>query len=160
MAFFDSFKEKVNQAAQSVSSKTKDSMEISRLSSEGKGINAELVDLYSQIGRTYVQSNGTAGEALTALCERVAELNARLEDLERQKLLLKNQNVCPACGEKMAKGARFCSNCGEKMPEPPAVEPEPEAEEIEVVAEVAEIEVAEEAPAEETPAEEEPTDAE
>ena len=148
MAFFNDFKEKVNKAAQSVSNKTKDSVEISRLSGEGRGINSELEGIYTQIGRTYVESNGDASEALTALCARAAELTARLEELERQKLQLKNQNACPACGAVMPKEARFCSSCGEKMPEPPVVEPEPEPEpEVEEPA-------AEEPEVEETPAEE------
>ena len=156
MAFFNDFKERVNKAAQSVSNKTKDSMEISRLSGEGRSINAELEGIYSQIGRTYVESKGEAIESLNALCARAGELTARLEELEVLKLLLKNQNACPSCGAVMAKDARFCSNCGEKMPEPPVVEPEPEIEEPapeeaeaeEAAAEEAEVEpAAEDAPA-------------
>ena len=152
MAFFNDFKEKVNKAAQSVSNKTKDSVEISRLSGEGRGINSELDGIYAQIGRTYVESNGENAEALSALTARAAELIARLEELERQKLQLKNQNACPSCGAVMAKDARFCSNCGEKMPEPPVVEPEPEVEEPEA----AETEE----PSVEEPEAEEPADAE
>ena len=146
MAFFNDFKEKVNKAAQSVSNKTKDSVEISRLSGEGRSINSELEGIYAQIGRTSVESNGDADEALRALCARAAELIARLEELERQKLQLKNQNACPACGAVMPKEARFCSNCGEKMPEPPVVEPEPEVEEpaAEALAEEATEEATEE----------------
>ena len=156
MAFFNDFKEKVNKAAQSVSNKTKDSVEISRLSGEGRSINSELESVYTQIGRTYVESNGDAGEALSALCARAAELIARLEELERQKLQLKNQNACPACGAVMPKEARFCSSCGEKMPEPPVVEPEPEPEVEEPAAEEPETED----PAAEEPVEETPADAE
>ena len=160
MAFFDDFKEKVNKAAQSVTSRTKDSVEISRLSGEGRSINSELEGIYAQIGRTYVESNGEPSDALSALCERAAELIARLEELERQKLQLKNQNVCPACGAVMAKDARFCSNCGEKMPEPPVIEPEPEpetpapeeAEAEEAASEEAEAESVAEEPAEDAPA--------
>ena len=159
MAFFNDFKERVNKAAQSVTNKTKDSVEISRLTSEGRSISSELEGIYAQVGRTYVESNGEAAEALSALCARAGELLTRLEDLERQKLQLKNQNVCPACGAVMVKDARFCSNCGEKMPEPPVVEPEPEIEEPAPEEAEAEETVAEENSAEET-AEEATTDAE
>ena len=155
MAFFNDIKDRVNKAAQSVSNKTKDSMEISRLTNEGRSIQAEMEGLYTQIGRAYVESNGEAAESLAALCARVAELNAKLEELEVQKLLLKNQNVCPACGAVMTKEARFCSNCGEKMPEPPVVEPEPEVEEPEAAEETPAGE-----PAAEESTEEAPSDAE
>ena len=143
MAFFNEFMGKVNKAAQSVTSKTKESMEISRLSGEGRSIQSELDGIYGQIGRIYVESNGETSEALSALCARAAELNSRLEELEHQKLQIKNQNVCPACGAVMAKDARFCSNCGEKMPEPPVIELEPEVEETE---EPEAVETEEEAP--------------
>ena len=129
MAFFNNFMGKVNQAAQSVTNKTKETMEISRLSGEGRSIQSELEGIYGQIGRAFVESNGTTTEAMSALCARATELLARMEELEHQKLQLKNQNACPACGAVMPKDARFCSNCGEKMPEPPVIELEPEAEE-------------------------------
>ena len=124
MAFFNDFKEMFTNAAQSVTNKTKDSVEITRLSSESRSIAGELEDLYREIGRVYVDSQGTDGVTLAPLCAKVAELRDRLESLERQKLQLRNQNRCPSCGAVMAKGARFCSNCGSRMPEP-APEPEP-----------------------------------
>ena len=123
MAFFNEFKEKFNKAAQSVTSKTKDSVEITRLSGESRSIANELATLYEQIGRCYVDSKGRDLEALEPLCARVEELRDRLEALERQRMQLKNQNRCPACGAVMPKNARFCSSCGRRMPEEA---PEPE----------------------------------
>ena len=124
VAFFNDFKEIFTNAAQSVTNKTKDSVEITRLSSESRNIAGEIENLYREIGRTYVDSKSTDSAALEALCAKVDDLRDRLEALERQKLLLRNQNRCPSCGAVMAKGARFCSNCGSRMPEP-APEPEP-----------------------------------
>ena len=46
MAFFNDFKEMFTNAAQSVTNKTKDSVEITRLSSESRSIAGELEDLY------------------------------------------------------------------------------------------------------------------
>jgi len=117
MAFFNEVKKKFNEAAQSVTSKTKDGVEMTRLASESRGINTEIITLHEQIGRIYVESKGTDHEALAPLCARVEELKQRLEELDRQKMLIKNQNRCPACGAGMAKSARFCSSCGRRMPE-------------------------------------------
>lgn len=124
MAFFNEFKEKFNKAAQSVSSKTKESVEITRLGSESRSVSTEITTLYEQIGRIYVDSKGTDHVTLAPLCARVEELKDKLEEIERQKMQLKNQNRCPACGAVMPKNARFCSACGRRMPEP-AVEAEP-----------------------------------
>lgn len=131
MAFFNEFKEKFNKAAQSVTNKTKESVEITRLSGEGRSISSEITTLYEQIGRSYVESRGTDHVGLAPLCARVEELKGKLEEIERQKMQLKNQNRCPACGSVMPKNARFCSACGRRMPEPAAEpEPAPEAEDI------------------------------
>ena len=131
MAFFNDFKEMFTNAAQSVTNKTKDSVEITRLSSESRSIAGEIQDLYQEIGRIYVDSQGTDAVALAPLCAKVAELRDRLESLERQKMLLRNQNRCPSCGAVMAKGARFCSSCGRRMPEPtPETEPAPTAGDV------------------------------
>lgn len=131
MAFFNEFKKKFNEAAQSVTNKTKDGMEFTRLASESRGINTEIITLHEQIGRIYVESKGTNHEALAPLCARVEELKQRLEELDRQKMLLKNQNRCPACGASIAKGARFCSSCGQRMPEAAAeAAPAPSVENV------------------------------
>lgn len=129
MAFFNEFKEKFNKAAQSVSSKTRDSVELTRLIGESRSVSGELNTLYEQIGRTYVDSRGADAAALEPLCARVEALRERLDALERQRLQLKNQNRCPACGAAMSREARFCSSCGRRMPEPePEAQPAPEAE--------------------------------
>lgn len=131
MAFFNEFKEIFNKAAHSVTSKTREGIEITRLSSESRGLANEIAMLHGQIGRLYVESKGADEQSLSSLCARVEELQARLEELDRQKQLLKNQNRCPACGSGMPRNARFCSNCGRRMPEA-AAEPEaaPSAEDV------------------------------
>ena len=131
MAFFNEFKEKFNKAAQSVTTKTKEGVEITRLASEGRGINNEIITLHEQIGRIYVESKGTDLETLAPLCARVEELKQRLEELDRQKMQLKNQNRCPSCGAGMSKSARFCSSCGRRMPEKAAeADPAPKMENV------------------------------
>lgn len=154
MAFFDDIKDRVNKAAQSVSSRTKENMEISRLTGEGRNVNTELEALYAQIGRAFV--DGETAEALSALGARASELRERLTELERQKMQIKNQNVCPVCGAVMTRDARFCSNCGERMPAP-APEPEPEPE---PAPEAPEAAAEEPAPEAEEPASEESGEAE
>lgn len=124
MAFFNDFKELFANAAQSVTNKTKDGMEISRIAGESRSIANELAGIYEQIGRLYVDSEGRNSEEMAPLCEKALELRERLETLERQKLQIRNQNRCPACGAVAAKDARFCSACGRRMPEPT---PEPES---------------------------------
>ncbi|MBQ8507275.1 MAG: zinc ribbon domain-containing protein [Clostridia bacterium] len=131
MAFFNDFKELFASAAQSVSNKTKDGVEIGRIASESRSIANELADIYEQIGRLYVDSKGGNIQEIAPLCEKALELRERLETLERQKLQIRNQNRCPACGAVAAKDAKFCSACGRRMPEPaPETESAPAVENV------------------------------
>lgn len=117
MAFFNDFKDLFTSAAQSVSNKTRDGVESARIAGECRGIANDLANLYEQIGRSYVDSKGADSDTMNALCARAMELRERLEALERQRLMMKNQYRCPSCGAAAAKDARFCSACGRRMPD-------------------------------------------
>ena len=127
MAFFNDFKELFTNAAQSVSNKTRDGVEITRINSESRAVANDLASVYEEIGRIYVDSEGRAAGELSPLCARALELRERLEALERQRMQIRNQNRCPACGAIAAKEARFCSACGRRMPEPAPEQESPSA---------------------------------
>lgn len=127
MAFFNDFKEKFTNAAHSVSNKTKDSLELTRISGEIRTMEDKVSSLYTELGRNYFNNAGK--EACDALCSRIAELREKIGEMDQRRMQLRNQNRCPACGAVMNEGARFCSNCGRRMPEPEAAaEPAPDAE--------------------------------
>ena len=131
MAFFNDFKELFSSAAQSVSSKTRDSVENARLAGESRSTANELANVYEQLGRLYVDSEGSDSAGLTALCARALGLREKLEQLEKQRMQLRSQNRCPACGAVSAKDARFCASCGRRMPEAaPEAEPVPAVENV------------------------------
>lgn len=122
MAFINEFKEKFSKAAQSVSSKTKEGMEITRLSGEARSIGSELSSLYEKIGRLFVESKGTDYDGIAAIVARVQELQERQEEIQAKKMQLKRQYPCPMCGTVVQRGARFCSGCGRQLIEPEAAE--------------------------------------
>lgn len=124
MAFFNDFKEIFSNAAQSVSNKTRGGVETARLAGESRSAANDLASVYEQIGRTYIDGMGRDSAALRELCDRALELRERIEQLERQRMQLRNQNRCPSCGAAVVRDARFCSSCGRRMPEAA-----PEAEE-------------------------------
>ena len=115
MAFFDEIVGKITGAAQSVSNKTRDGVELTRISAEDRGVASEIGALYEQIGRGYVDS--VSSKILDELRQRVMDLRVRLDELAEQKALLRNQNRCPACGATVDKSARYCPSCGRRMPE-------------------------------------------
>ena len=101
MAFFDEIKSRITGAAQTVSSKTRDGVELTRISAEERSVVAQIAALYEQIGRGYVDDEEKT--ALDELRQRVMALRARLDELAGQKALLRNQNRCPACGATVEK---------------------------------------------------------
>lgn len=127
MAIFNDVKNVLSNAAQSVSNMTKESVEISRLNNESRNATNELTEIYTQIGRTYVDNEGAADDLMNSLYTRATELRAKVASLELQKMALRNQYRCPTCGSVMNKNANFCSNCGTRMPEQEAPNPEESA---------------------------------
>ena len=128
MSLLDSVMEKVSRAATSVSGKTRDSVEITKLIAEGRGIEADLRDLYGRLGRAYHESQGQDGEAIADLCTQIDDKQALLKDIENRKLQIRNQIRCPGCGAVVAEDAKFCSACGLRLPEPPKdIEETPES---------------------------------
>lgn len=123
MAYFNEFKNSISKAAQSVTNKTKDSFEITRLSSKARGIRHEISSLHEKIGRAFVESKGQDMESLSPLAARVEELQDQLAQIEAQRLQKKNQYPCPFCGAAVRKGSRFCPNRGHRMAEETADEP-------------------------------------
>lgn len=151
MAFLDSIKDKFTSAAQSVTTKTKKSLESTKLGGEIRSANGDLEDLFKQLGRAYYEDCSDTAK-IKALISSIDELNERIEDLEIQRRSLRDEYECPACGEILKTDVRFCSYCGARLPEVKAVEPkeiidEEPAEEPE--AEVLEPDVIEDEPAEE-----------
>lgn len=112
MAFFNDFKGKLSGAAKAVGGKARSGMEIGRISGESRSVAVDLAHVYEQIGRIYVDSNGSDADSMAPLCEKALALRQKLDELDRQKLQLRSQNRCPACGALAAKEARFCPACG------------------------------------------------
>ena len=151
MAFFDEIKSRITGAAQTVSSKTRDGVELTRISAEERSVGAQIAALYEQIGRGYVDDEEKT--ALDELRQRVMALRARLDELAGQKALLRNQNCgrrlpeearapssadaelsyCPVCGAMHKKDERFCAVCGHAYESPaPAAEADAPAPEVNI----------------------------
>ena len=128
MDFFNDLGKKFSSVINSVTEKTKESVEASQLSSDLKSARSALEALYAEYGKACyaIYSGSGDAEAAQAVAKRIDEAVKRLEALNAQREELNEQVRCPGCGALQPKAARFCSNCGRRMPEE-APKPEPEA---------------------------------
>jgi len=131
MDFLGDLGRKFSHAARTVTERTRESVESTKLSVDLRAARGELESRLAELGRAYYDSVTVEGCAVPeALLMRVRESMAQVEALEGQRDRANRQSRCPACGSVQGAEAKFCSNCGKPMPEavPAAQEPADEAE--------------------------------
>ena len=132
MDFFNDIGKKFSSMARSVTEKTRESVESTRLYGDLRSAKNELEQAYCEYGRACFEIRGGSGEQALAdsIAERIESLIERIQELEAQRDEVRSVKRCPACGSAQGRDARFCSGCGMRLPEEsPKTEPLPEAEE-------------------------------
>lgn len=119
MELFNDLSKRFSNVAKSVSEKTKDGVESTRLASELRIQRNALEQLYTELGKLcYAIRMGDAdAERAEQMFERIQRIRARIEELTAQRDAIRDVRRCPACGAVMPREARFCSSCGKRMPE-------------------------------------------
>ena len=134
MPLFQDFGKRVSEVAKNVGQKTAEAAEVARLTSRIAAREAEIEQLFLQIGKAYYSMRGAGGacEAADLFCQKVTQLEEECESMRREIDALKRQSRCPNCGGVQPIEASFCASCGTKLPKPirpePVPEPQPEPE--------------------------------
>ena len=107
------WREKLNQAAQSTISKSKEVAEIAKLNVEIGSLNQSMKNLYTEVGK-YVLENGllSEDESVAEWASKAADIKADMEANTERIKSLKNDNTCPGCGAEVPKTSKFCDKCG------------------------------------------------
>lgn len=120
MGILDDVVINAKSAAEAVSKKAGQIVDVSKLRINVAELNAEISKRYEALGE-YVYEN--CREALAEDAEAVGKM-AELDELSAQKdavtkELVDKQNkvVCPTCGKQSPITAQYCSNCGTKLGE-------------------------------------------
>ncbi len=128
MDFLNEFSKKVSSVARSVTEKSKESAELSRLNAELRQAQDALEKLYARYGKACfaVRQGGDAEEA-EQLALRVRAAILQVEEAAARRDAAREMKRCAGCGMVHPKEARFCSGCGKRLPEelpkPEPVEP-------------------------------------
>ena len=121
MEFFNDLSKRFSNVAKTVSEKTKDSVEVTRIANDLRIQKNSLEQLYSELGKVcYALRMGEAGaapEQAEQLANRISSVKARIEELSAQRDAIRDVRRCPGCGAVSTKEARFCASCGRRLPE-------------------------------------------
>ena len=118
----------VTHVARSVSEKSKEGAEVTRLNAELKAARDALDELYRRYGKVcYDIGTGLdVGDEAGDLVVRIRAALLQVEELAAQRDAAQEVRRCPGCGMAHSAQARYCSACGRKLPED-APKPEPVA---------------------------------
>ena len=114
---FDDIMSSIRSAADTVSKKTEETVEISKLKFNIAKIKGDIEKKYADLGRcVYGACKGAENyqESSNAIVKDIDDLKAELKKAEDELKEITGTFTCPQCGKKCGKGDSFCSGCGRK----------------------------------------------
>lgn len=106
------------QAAGKMSKKSAGAVQAAKLKMRMFDLNTEIEILYKEIGKmVYDVHTGLEGdsEALEAKLSLLDEKLAALNELKEKSHAVKEEVLCPVCGEKCGMQDAFCRKCGAQL---------------------------------------------
>lgn len=113
MSVFDDIGKTFTKAGQ----KTKQMTDIARINSLISDEEKKLNNIYTQIGKTYVEKNPSiCQEDFTDYVDTAYDITKRIAEYKLQIQTMKGVVSCPSCGMEVSEGAKFCPACGTPIP--------------------------------------------
>jgi polyribonucleotide nucleotidyltransferase len=125
MSFFENIGKKMGEAAQAVSKKSSEIVEVTKLNSAINSEEDKIQKLFSQIGKTIYENYEQTGEAVDlakASCEQIAAHKENIKSLREKIAEVKGIKTCISCGAEMDRAQLFCAKCGARNEVPQAAE--------------------------------------
>lgn len=118
MDLFNDLGRKVASAAKTVTRKSEDMVELTKLNlaigNEEEKIKRLLYEIGSELYRGY--TNGKSYEGFyDKQCTEVKQLEDNIKALKEKMLLLKGNKTCGTCKSVVSLEVNYCPNCGSKL---------------------------------------------
>ena len=124
MDFLNEFGKRFSSVARSVTEKSKEGAEVTRLNGELRAAEAALEQLFARFGRLCYGGGG--GEEAETLAVRIRAAELQVKELTEKRDAAREYKRCLSCGAVFPREAKFCSACGKRLPDE-APKPEPVA---------------------------------
>ncbi len=118
MGLFDDVMVNVKSAANSVSKKTNNIVDYSKLKFTATGLVNEIRKKYQTLGEeVYACSKIGSDDSQTIelLIQEIDELKAQLQSTNESITAAKHKITCPVCKAELSKDSLFCNKCGTKI---------------------------------------------
>lgn len=118
----NSFIGRLKQGATEAGKKAQITVEVNRLRLQISSKEKEITTIYARIGESYyqaVQNNEleqVQGE-LQEYCDLINHKKAEIAEIEDKIRVLRNEKICPSCGNATTLDTKFCSKCGHEFAE-------------------------------------------
>jgi len=113
MSFFDDAGKKITETSQGAAQKAKSIAETVKLNGIISDEERRIYDLFTQIGRTYYETYGSAPEQqFVEYIAGISDARTKIVGYNEQIKQLKRIVKCVKCGGDISVGSAFCNNCG------------------------------------------------
>ncbi|MGN1131701.1 MAG: hypothetical protein ACI4RL_02255, partial [Ruminococcus sp.] len=126
----------VKSAASTVSKKTNNIVDYSKLKFTASGLSNEIRKKYQTLGEEVYACSKIGVEdsrSIELLIQEIDELKAQLQTTNEYITAARHKVICPKCKAELDKDCLFCSQCGAKIEQDPFVPEEDTLEEEEEV---------------------------
>ncbi len=118
MGMFNDFLENTKVVVEKISDKAADAYDITKLNCTKSHLSSDIDKVYKALGNKYYilsKSSKLAEADFSKELEKLDELHAQLENIEKQIDDVKKLKRCPVCGKAQSNDKPFCADCGAKI---------------------------------------------
>jgi uncharacterized small protein (DUF1192 family) len=123
--FFERVKDGLDKGLNTVSVKSKEVLETTRINSQIGGLKEQIARNQRELGEAVYEmnlkgvfdQNGVKEQcdAITALKRQIEAKEAELQEIHDKAAAALGRLTCPNCKTEVAEGTKFCGNCGTKI---------------------------------------------
>lgn len=120
MDFFNGLGKKIGKTAKTVSKKSEELVEVTKLNltigNEEDKIKKLLIEMGSEIYGRYAEGE-KYDQYLDDKCAQIKQIESNINELKNKVKKIKGHKICSGCNSDIFDDVKYCPNCGNKLEE-------------------------------------------